>query len=200
MIQTLMTIAMVFALGLSCSNEAEFGSGPDSQTTSADPSPVKAENAGQEKVTPPQSIGAEKCDEDKITVKWSKPEIQKCMDSGKIWHFRNKYDDKEYCSDVSAAKSYTCDRKGYQEYSEQKSGSTDILVQKLEEGSKLVSCGESTEGQGDWAMAQFITPKNKTNCQVSALPTTACFVNGSTGCESGDYDCIVQWCFDKAKL
>lgn len=180
------TVMITFA----CSNEADFGS--DSSTTASvatgDSAPAIA-----------QTAGSESCSGDTVKMVWPNPEIGKCIDSGKIWHFANKYNPKEYCSDVSSARSYTCDRDGFISFSEAQSVSTSILVEKLEEGSKLVACGESNEGKTSWAMAQFVTNKGAGSCDVSSSPLTACFVSGSTGCAKGDYDCIVEWCFDQAK-
>lgn len=182
-------IALSMVFFASCSNEANFG-GEASTVSSADDATVsKVEN-----------VGAQTCDGDTVKLSWSNPEIQKCMDSGKIWHFPNKYDSKSYCSDVQAASSYSCDKEGYIDYSESKGISTTVLVDKLTEGSKLVSCGESSEASAfPWAMAQFVTSTGDDECNVSSTPITACFVSGSTGCAAGDYDCIVQWCFDNAK-
>jgi hypothetical protein len=179
--------ATTLLVSISCANETEFG-GSVSATTAAFTEPQTAE-----------SLGAEVCDGDKVKIAWSNPSIQSCMDSGKVWHFPNKYDTSEYCSDVKAASSYDCSRSGFIDFSEAKGVGTSILVDKLSDGSKLVSCGESNEGSDTWAMAQFVTSTGSTDsCNVTANPITACFVSGSTGCAEGDYDCIVQWCFDEA--
>lgn len=187
MIKAFITFIVSSAFVVSCANEADFG-GETSSVASNDAAPVVS-----------QTAGGEECSGDSVKIAWSNPEIQKCIDAGKIWHFPNKYDSKAYCSSVKSSSSYTCDKAGYVDYSESKGISTKILVDKLEEGSKLVACGENNEGAAEtWAMAQFVTSKGD-GCNVSPSPITACFVNGSTGCSSGDYDCIVQWCFDKAK-
>lgn len=177
----------IFLVSISCANEADFG-GSISTTTAAFTEPQVSE-----------AIGTEVCDGDKVKIAWSNPSIQSCIDSGKVWHFPNKYDTSAYCSDVKSASSYECSRSGFIEFSELKGVSTGILVDKLSDGSKLVACGESNEGSDTWAMAQFVTPKDSSDsCNVTASPITACFVSGTTGCAEGDYDCIVQWCFDEA--
>ena len=187
MLIKILQISLVAAVA-ACANEADFG-GTSSATSAAFSEPQVSE-----------AVGVEECSGDTVKINWSNPDIQPCIDSGKVWHFPNKYDNSAYCSDVKAAKSYDCSRKGFIEFSELKGVSTSILVDKLSEGSKLVSCGESDEGGDTWAMAQFVTPKASGGaCGVSASPITACFVSGSTGCAEGDYDCIVQWCFDQAK-
>ena len=127
---------------------------------------------------------------------WSDPAIKTCLDSGKVWHFANKIDDKAYCSNVSVASSYRCDRDGFLGASDGlgMSDKTAPLVAKLDQDSELVSCGESSgSSKVPWIMAQFVTCSEN---GVASNPLTACYVNGSTGCSDGDYDCIVQWCFD----
>ena len=146
MLIKILQISLVAAVA-ACANEADFG-GTSSATSAAFSEPQVSE-----------AVGVEECSGDTVKINWSNPDIQPCIDGGKVWHFPNKYDNSAYCSDVKAAKSYDCSRKGFIEFSELKGVSTSILVDKLSEGSKLVSCGESDEGGDTWAMAQFVTPR-----------------------------------------
>lgn len=209
--------ASIFALIwlAACSNDADF-SGKDSSSSDSDKVNAEQNSGGdgeQIAVSPtstptdppveplPASAGDDACDQDKIKINWPNPAIQECMDSGKIWHFPNKYNTDAYCSNVSAAVDYTCDRVGYEDFSSSFGVNTNVLVDRLRSGSKLVSCGQAQPSQGTWAMAQFVAPleASGSSCAVAAVPTTACFVSGSTGCAEGDFDCIVEWCFDQAK-
>ena len=175
-------VSLLFAF--SCAYEVQFGSGDSSKTSSVS---VEYERAS--------SIGGQvDCSEGSGDATWSDPAIKKCLDSGKVWHFANKYDDKAYCSNVNVASSFGCDRDGFLEASDGIGVNTSSLIDKLDEDSELVSCGESSESSSNsWIMAQFVTCSEN---GVASNPVTACYVNGPTGCSDGDYDCIVQWCFD----
>ena len=119
---------------------------------------------------------------------WSNPDVQACIDSGRIWNYGTKT-----CSSVKSSHSYDCTEQGYLNWSGEKGISTKVLTDRLSGGAYLAGCGENApDSDKTFAMAQFLP-----ECS-SGVPITACFVKGSTGCNKNDFACIVDWCFAQA--
>lgn len=185
-------ITMLAALGLiplmgSC-NENNFSggsSGPSSaaDSDSGDPGctgdPEADEAAGLTcGTTDGPSGGPKECVEgDKVNIQWTGP-VKECLDQGKTYNFEQKA-----CAEMRQAQ-FDCNWDNVTAELEKRSLLTEVLRSDSQNGAKLVSCGQSEDGNR--IVVQWIKAENAQNidCSDGASShhtTTGCYTLYTNG-------------------
>jgi hypothetical protein len=151
------------AIVLGC-NESNFAGneGPKSTTSSKEPNQ-------QDEI--PSTIPEENCVEgDKLNIQWS-GEVKTCLiDEGRTYNF-----DTKKCMNMRKA-SFNCDWDSVISEMKKIGITSSVIANDSKEGAKLVSCGQSKDGNR--IVAQWLkTPKDGFDCKAKKVPT-----NITTGC------------------
>lgn len=158
-------------LVLSCTQQKSFSAAPaeateaDANAIAVDPPAVTPAVAVDEK-----SIG-ECVDGDRVIFAFSGA-VKECIDSGKTWHFETKT-----CVAMPKA-SFTCDWATLQGKLIELNLLTETLKKDAAAGAKLVSCGQSADGNR--LAVQWLRPVSGVSCeklQEGFGVTTGCYTH-----------------------
>jgi hypothetical protein len=142
-------LAMSCAQQKSFSGQAAAGTETEANAMDIDPPAV---------ATPPvETTSIDACIEgDRVTFAFSGA-VKECIDSGKTWHFETKT-----CVAMPKA-AFTCDWETLQVKLKELNLLTETLQKDAAAGAKLVSCGQS--GDGNRMAVQWLKPVSGVSCQ-----------------------------------
>lgn len=149
-------IILLTMLVVSCAQKKSF-SGQASPGGEADAGAIAIEEPTAEPQFDEASSGIDPCvDGDRVVFAFSGP-VKACIDSGKTWHFETKT-----CVDMPKA-SFACDWPTLQEKLKELNLLTETLQKDAAAGAKLVSCGQSSDGNR--MAVQWLRPISGVSCQ-----------------------------------
>lgn len=139
-------------LALSCAQKKSFSAAPSGETNA-----IVLENPQPEPEVDEAASGLEPCvDGDRVIFAFSGV-VKECIDSGKTWHFETKT-----CVAMPKA-NFTCDWETLQGKLSALNLLTETLKKDAAAGAKLVSCGQSEDGNR--LAVQWLKPVSGVNCQ-----------------------------------
>ncbi len=158
-------------LVFSCTQKKSFSAAP-AAATEADASAIAIDPPSVEPVvsTDEKSLG-ECVDGDRVIFAFSGA-VKECIDSGRTWHFESKT-----CMAMPKA-SFTCDWTTLQGKLTELNLLTDTLKKDYAAGAKLVSCGQSADGNR--IAVQWLRPVSGVSCeklQEGFGITTGCYTH-----------------------
>jgi len=143
-------------LALSCAQKKSF-SGAPSAGSEADASAIVIEEPQPEPQVDEAASGIDPCvDGDRVIFAFSGA-VKECIDSGKTWHFETKT-----CVAMPKA-NFTCDWETLQGKLVELNLLTETLKKDAAAGAKLVSCGQSADGNR--LAVQWLKPVTGVSCQ-----------------------------------
>ncbi|MFW7381692.1 MAG: hypothetical protein ACOH5I_22985 [Oligoflexus sp.] len=172
---TILGFVLLSFLSSCAENKASnFQNGSGSSDLANQPNEIPPTPLPDNEVDFGDSSGLDSCVEgDKIVVPWSGP-VKECFDQGKTYNF-----DTKTCAEIRKAE-FSCDWETLQAKLLEKNLLSNTLKEDAASGAKLVSCGQSADGNRiavQWVKITNIETQTCNTLREGAGVTTGCYTH-----------------------